>query len=237
MNKQKQVSDKTQKEIEEIFQKIESMVKDKSEITMLEKISDKTKSDPFKVLISTILSHRTRDESTEKAVERLFSVYKNAWSLSKANIKEIKKLIKPVGFYNVKSKRIKEVSKILIKKFDGKVPNEFEKLLSLPGIGRKTANCVLVYAFNKPAIPVDTHVHRISNRIGLVHTKNHFETELELMKVIPINYWIKINGLFVSFGKTICRPINPKCHECLIRNVCEFYEKHHSISYKVKNFA
>jgi endonuclease-3 len=150
--------------------------------------------------------------------------YKDAWSLSKANIKEVRKLIRPVGFYKIKSKRIIEISRILIENFDGKVPNEVEKLLSLPGVGRKTANCVLVYAFNKPAIPVDTHVHRISNRIGLVHTKNPLETEVELRKVIPRKYWLKINKLLVSFGQTICNPINPKCYECSIKNFCEFYK-------------
>ncbi|MEM3507028.1 MAG: endonuclease III, partial [Candidatus Bathyarchaeia archaeon] len=125
---------------------------------MLEEISDQASIDPFKVLISTILSHRTRDENTKKATENLFLAYKDAPSLAKANIKEIRKLIKPAGFYKVKSKRIKEISKIIAENFNGKVPDSLEKLLSLPGIGRKTANCVLVYAFNKPAIPVATHV-------------------------------------------------------------------------------
>ncbi|MBS7648557.1 MAG: endonuclease III [Candidatus Bathyarchaeia archaeon] len=199
------------------------MVKKKSK-TALDEISKQASSDPFKVLISTILSHRTRDESTKKAAESLFSIYSNALSLSKASVKEIRKLIKSVGFYRVKSKRIKEVSRILVENFGGKVPDSLEKLLSLPGIGRKTANCVLVYAFNKPAIPVDTHVHRISNRIGLVRTKNHFETELELKKIIPKEHWIRINNLLVSFGQSICKPVSPKCYECSIRSSCEFYK-------------
>ncbi|MEM2897198.1 MAG: endonuclease III [Candidatus Bathyarchaeia archaeon] len=199
------------------------MVKKKSK-TALDEISKQASSDPFKVLISTILSHRTRDESTKKAAESLFSTYSNALSLSKASVKEIRKLIKSVGFYRVKSKRIKEVSRILVENFGGKVPDSLEKLLSLPGIGRKTANCVLVYAFNKPAIPVDTHVHRISNRIGLVRTKNHFETELELKKIIPKEHWIRINNLLVSFGQSICKPVSPKCYECSIRSSCEFYK-------------
>jgi endonuclease-3 len=217
------MSFKTQKEIEKIFERIEAIVKNKPK-TMLDEVSNQVGMDPFKVLISTILSHRTRDENTKKAVEKLFLNYKDAWSLSKANIKEVRKLIRPVGFYKIKSKRIIEISRILVKNFDGKVPNEIEKLLSLPGVGRKTANCVLVYAFNKPAIPVDTHVHRISNRIGLVHTKNPLETEIELRKVIPRKYWLKINKLLVSFGQTICKPINPKCYECSIKNFCEFYK-------------
>ncbi|MEM3570963.1 MAG: endonuclease III [Candidatus Bathyarchaeia archaeon] len=210
------------------------MVKNKPK-TMLEEISDQASIDPFKVLISTILSHRTRDENTKKATENLFLAYKDAPSLAKANIKEIRKLIKPAGFYKVKSKRIKEISKIIAENFNGKVPDSLEKLLSLPGIGRKTANCVLVYAFNKPAIPVDTHVHRISNRIGLIHTKNHLETELELEKIIPKKYWLKINKLLVSFGQTICKPISPKCYECSIKNFCEFY-KANLVYKKLNNF-
>ncbi|MBU3942171.1 MAG: endonuclease III [Nanoarchaeota archaeon] len=177
---------------------------------------------PFKVLISVILSQRTRDENTLIASKKLFSRFDTAKKLVNADISEVKKLIKQSGFYNVKAKRIKEVSRILLNKYNGKVPHELDKLLKLPGVGRKTANCVLVYAFRKPAIPVDTHVHRISNRLGIVKTKSPEQTEHELMKKVPRKYWIEINELFVKHGQTICSPINPKCDKCPITKLCDF---------------
>ncbi|MDD5086466.1 MAG: endonuclease III [Candidatus Nanoarchaeia archaeon] len=177
---------------------------------------------PFNVLISVILSQRTRDENTEISSKRLFSKFNTAEKIANAQIFDIKKLIKSSGFYNVKAKRIRDVSRILLEKYDGKVPDDIDKLLSLPGVGRKTANCVLVYAFQKPAIPVDTHVHRISNRIGLVKTKTPEHTEKELVKIIPEKYWIKINELLVKHGQNICRPINPKCEKCSIRKLCNY---------------
>ena len=177
---------------------------------------------PFNVLISTILSQRTRDENTLKASNKLFSKFPTAEKIANANLFDIKKLIKKSGFYNVKAKRIKEVSRILLNKYNGKVPHELDKLLKLPGVGRKTANCVLVYAFRKPAIPVDTHVHRISNRLGIVKTKSPEQTEHELMKKVPRKYWIEINELFVKHGQTICSPIKPKCDKCIINKLCDF---------------
>ena len=137
---------------------------------------------PFSILIGTILSARTKDETTTKIVKALFSKYKNPKELANAKIKDVEKIIKSIGFYHVKSKRIVEVAKIINTKYKGKVPDDLETLVQLPGVGRKTANCVLVYAYEKPAIPVDIHVHRISNRLGLVDTKNPEETEQELMK-------------------------------------------------------
>ena len=177
---------------------------------------------PFHVLISTILSQRTRDENTLKASNKLFSKFPTAKKIANADISKIKELIKESGFYNVKAKRIKEVSKILLEKYNGKVPNELDKLLELPGVGRKTANCVLVYGFNIPAIPSDTHVHRISNRIGIVKTKIPEQTEYELMKKVPRKYWININELFVKHGQTTCNPIKPKCDKCSISKLCDF---------------
>ena len=177
---------------------------------------------PFNVLISTILSQRTRDENTLNASNKLFSKFPTAKKITNADISKIKKLIKESGFYNVKAKRIKEVSRILLEKYNGKVPNELDKLLKLPGVGRKTANCVLVYGFNIPAIPADTHVHRISNRLGIVKTKTPEETEYELMKKVPKKYWININELFVKHGQTICNPIKPKCDKCPISKLCDF---------------
>lgn len=150
-------------------------------ITALRDLHD-AQTGPFSILIGTILSARTKDEATTKAVKILFSKYKNSKQLANAKTKDIEKIIKSIGFFRVKSKRIIEVAKIITTKYKGKVPNNLEELIKLPGVGRKTANCVLVYAFEKPAIPVDIHVHRISNRLGLVKTKNPEETEQELMK-------------------------------------------------------
>ena len=179
---------------------------------------------PFSILIGTILSARTKDEATAKAVKVLFSKYKNPKELASAKIKDVEKIIKSIGFYHVKSKRIIEVAKIIDAKYKGKVPDDLDTLVSLPGVGRKTANCVLVYAYDKPAIPVDIHVHRISNRLGLVDTKNPEETEQELMKKIKKKYWIDINDTFVMYGQNICKPISPMCDVCKIKKSCKYYK-------------
>jgi len=178
----------------------------------------------FSILIGTILSARTKDETTAKAVKRLFSKYKTPKELANAKVKDVEKIIKPVGFYHVKSKRIIQVAKIIDSQFKGIVPDDLETLLKLPGVGRKTANCVLVYAFEKPAIPVDIHVHRISNRLGLVETKTPEDTEQELMKKIPKKYWIDINDTFVMYGQNICKPISPMCSICKIKRNCKYYK-------------
>jgi endonuclease-3 len=179
---------------------------------------------PFSILIGTILSARTKDEATAKAVKELFSKYKNPKQLASAKIKDVEKIIKSIGFFHVKSKRIIEVAKIIDKKYKGKVPDNLDALVELPGVGRKTANCVLVYAFEQPAIPVDIHVHRISNRLGLVETKNPEETEQELMKKIEKKFWIDINDTFVMYGQNICKPISPMCDVCQIKKSCKFYK-------------
>ena len=179
---------------------------------------------PFSILIGTILSARTKDESTTKVVKVLFSKYKNPKQLANAKLKDVEKIIKPIGFYHVKSKRIIEVAKIIDSKYKGKVPEDLDTLVELPGVGRKTANCVLVYAFEKPAIPVDIHVHRISNRLGLVDTKNPEETEQELMKKVDKKFWIDINDTFVMYGQNICKPISPMCDICKINRSCKFYK-------------
>ena len=179
---------------------------------------------PFSILIGTILSARTKDESTTKVVKVLFSKYKNPKQLANAKLKDVEKIIKSIGFYHVKSKRIIEVAKIIDSKYKGKVPEDLDTLVELPGVGRKTANCVLVYAFEKPAIPVDIHVHRISNRLGLVETKNPEDTEQELMKKIDKKFWIDINDTFVMYGQNICKPISPMCDVCKIKQSCKFYK-------------
>jgi len=192
--------------------------------TALKKLQTQEGGDPYKILIGTILSARTRDETTTNVIKMLFSKFKNPEELSRANLKEIKELIQKIGFYNVKAARIKEVSKILVEKYNSKVPPNLEDLLSFPGVGRKTANCVLVYGFRKPAIPVDVHVHRISNRIGIVNTKKPEETEILLQKSIDRKYWIAVNETFVVFGQNICLPIKPKCNVCRLTNLCKYYE-------------
>jgi len=179
---------------------------------------------PFSILIGTILSARTKDESTTKVVKKLFSRYRTPKALANAKVWDVEKLIKSIGFYHVKAKRIIKVAQIINSQYKGKVPENFEKLIGLPGVGRKTANCVLVYAFDKPAIPVDTHVHRISNRLGLVDTKTPEETEFELMKKIPRKYWLQINDTFVMYGQNICKPISPRCDVCKIRQICKYYK-------------
>lgn len=191
--------------------------------TALGEMSKKHTPDPFKILIGTILSHRTRDSNTEKAVNQLFTVYKNVHELANGKVSIIEKLIKPANFYRVKANRIKQVSKIIINEYNGKVPNNLDQLLPLPSVGRKTANCVLVYGFNKPAIPVDTHVHRVSNRLGIVKTKKPEETEIVLTKLLEKKYWLEINEFFVKFGQTICRPVNPKCGICKLNKICSYF--------------
>ena len=179
---------------------------------------------PFSILIGTILSARTKDETTTKAVKALFLKYKNPKDLANAKVKDVEKIIRSIGFFHVKSKRIVEVAKIIHKKYKDKVPEDLDTLVQLPGVGRKTANCVLVYAFEKPAIPVDIHVHRISNRLGLVDTKNPEETEQELMSKIDKKYWIDINDTFVMYGQNICKPISPMCDVCKIKKSCKYYK-------------
>ncbi len=192
-------------------------------MTALRELHEAETGGPFSILIGTILSARTKDESTTKVVKVLFSKYKNSKELANAKLKDIEKIIKSIGFYHVKAKRIIEVAKIIDSRYRGKVPDDLEKLVGLPGVGRKTANCVLVYAFDKPAIPVDIHVHRISNRLGLVDTKTPEETEMELMKKIPKKFWLEINDTFVMYGQNICKPISPMCEVCKIKNSCKYF--------------
>ena len=193
--------------------------------TALKNLQIQEDGDPFKILIGTILSARTRDEITTKVINSLFTEFKNPNELSEANLKDLKKAIQKIGFYNVKAARIKEVSQIIVEKYNGKVPPNIGDLLTLPGVGRKTANCVLVYGFKKPAIPVDVHVHRISNRIGIANTKKPEETEIVLQKSIDRNYWTRINETFVTFGQNICLPKNPKCNVCHLTKLCKYYKK------------
>ncbi len=177
--------------------------------------------DPFKVLVSTILSLRTKDDTTKKASLRLFKQADTPEKLAALSEEEIKKLIYPVGFYKTKAENLKKIADILIKNYSSKVPDKLEDLLELPNVGRKTANLVLSKGYNKAAICVDVHVHRISNRLGLIKTRNPKETEFALMKILPEKYWIEYNDLLVPFGQNICRPVSPFCSRCPIDNFCD----------------
>lgn len=209
--------------MDEVISAIEKMLKSDGK-TVLRDLKERGK-DPFVVLIGTILSQRTRDERTEDAVKRLFERFKGAEDLAEASPDEVAELIRGVGFYRSKSKSIVEVARIIRDKYKGIVPKDMEELLKLPSVGRKTANCVLVYGHGLNAIPVDTHVHRIANRIGIVSTRTPEETEMKLREKVPERLWTILNDLLVSFGRSICKPIGPKCEVCTIKQECNYYKK------------
>lgn len=175
---------------------------------------------PFDILVSTLLSLRTKDEVTAKATGRLLAVARTPETMVKLAPGEIEKLIYPVGFYPTKAKRLITISRILIDQYKGTVPETMEELTALPGVGRKTANLVLVEGFKIPAICVDTHVHRISNRIGYVKTKTPDKTEMALRKKLPKRHWVRYNELLVAFGQVLCRPISPFCSRCPVTEMC-----------------
>jgi endonuclease III len=203
----------------------------KEDPTALQEISDSTNGDPFRVLIATVLSQRTKDEVTAVASTRLFRKYPGPKQLSKADTRTVAKLIYPVGFYKTKAKAIKRIAKIILAEYGGRVPSDMDQLLDLPSVGRKTANCVLVYGFKQPAIPVDTHVHRIFNRIGVVNTKTPDETEQKLTSIVDKSDWLELNEVFVKFGKIVCKPIGPKCSICPLTDRCNWYRD----NYRDKN--
>ncbi len=182
-------------------------------------IARRTRS-PFRVLVSTVISARTKDEVTGAASERLFSKADSPGDMAKLPEREIAKLIYPAGFYKTKARAIRALSKQLIEDFDGEVPQTIGELLELPGVGRKTANLVVTLGFGAPGICVDTHVHRIVNRIGAVRTKNPKETEFALREVLPKRHWIEINDLLVMYGKEVCAPISPRCSMCALPTLC-----------------
>ena len=199
-----------------IFDRIETQLEGEAHLDELAK----KKQDPFKILISTILSARTRDANTRIATEELFAKYNTPKLIASAKTEEIESLIRASGFYKVKAARVKEVSQELIDRYDSKVPANYEDLVGLPGVGSKTANCVLVYAFKIPAIPVDVHVHRISNRLGWLKTMTPEKTEQALMSIIPKELWLMVNRLLVRFGQQVCKPIKPRCNICVINDLC-----------------
>lgn len=180
-------------------------------------------SDPFWVLITTILSHRTRDEVTDSASRKLYEKYVNAQNLSSADYEEVRSLIARVGFSSVKASRVIEAARIVVNDFGGKVPASIDLLMTIPGVGRKTANVVLSDSLGVPAIAVDTHVQRISRRIGLSPYDDPEKTEERLRKIVPEDIWIGFNPTLVEFGKHVCKPVKPLCGSCRISSYCEYF--------------
>ena len=177
--------------------------------------------DPYLVLIACILSLRTNDKTTYPATLRMLELAKTPHDMKGVKVEDLAKAIYPVGFYENKAKQIIELSRQIDEELDGKVPDEIEELVKFKGVGRKTANLVLSLGFNKPAICVDVHVHRIFNRLGYIKTKNPEETEFALREKLPQKYWIDINTLLVTHGQNVCKPINPKCAQCPIEKYCK----------------
>jgi endonuclease-3 len=177
--------------------------------------------DPFKVLLSTIISLRTKDEVTIEASKRLYKMLKKPEDIFNISIEDIEKAIYPCGFYKRKAVQIKKICERLVYEFEGKVPKDIDTLLTFEGVGRKTANLVLSEGYNIPAMCVDVHVHRISNRLGFINTKTPEESEFALREKLPKKYWNRYNSLLVAFGQSICRPISPYCSKCPVNNLCE----------------
>src|SRR4051812_9801835 len=191
------------------------------ELPAVEKISQSSQEDPFQVLIGTLLSARTQDATTAAASARLFARASTPRAMRALTVKQIEKLIYPVSFYRQKAKHVKETCEILVDKFGGVVPGTIEELLTLPGVGRKTANLVLILAFNSVRnICVDTHVHRISNRLGWVKTNLPDETEHALYESLDKRWWPIVNLYLVTWGQNVCRPVYPRCGECVIAKWC-----------------
>ena len=192
--------------------------------TALAKVRAETE-DPFRVLIATILSQRTRDEWTDLASRRLFAKYSDPESLAVADVGDIERLIHPVNFYRGKARKIREVARVLLERHGGRVPDTYAELLALPQVGPKTANCVLVYGYGRAGIPVDVHVHRVSNRLAIVRTAAPEETEAALKRIVPRDRWYLVNELFVRFGKDICKPIGPRCEVCTFTSFCAYFRR------------
>jgi len=209
----------TNKDLPAIFKLLRSEFK-RFKTPYVTEVAAEVRKDPFKVLISCIISLRTKDETTREASMRLFERASTPQATARLNVKEIEKLIYPAGFYRVKARTIKEISARLIKEFNGAVPSTIDELLTLKGVGRKTANLVVTMGFLLPGICVDVHVHRITNRWGYVSTKTPEQTEFELRRVLPNRYWIPINDLLVAYGQNVCTPVSPHCSVCRLSGYC-----------------
>lgn len=184
-----------------------------------------TQQTPFQILIGIVLSQRTRDENTDKAAKRLFSRYPDSEILSRAKVKDIEKLIRPSGFYRQKAKRIREIAKIISEGYGGEVPKTMEELIKLPGVGRKTASCTLLYGHNISCIPCDVHVMVIAQRLGWTNKKNPDDIQKDLERKIPKKYWNRINELFVKHGQITCLTRRPLCYKCPVVKLCNYKEK------------
>jgi endonuclease III len=204
--------DKIYAELKDQFQKFKTPV--------VELVEAQTK-DPFKILVATILSARTKDETTSEVVDFLFKVIEKPEDINKFTVEEIEEMIYPVGFFRNKAKHLKQLPVVLKSEFKNIIPDEIDDLIKLPGVGRKTANLVRAVAFRKPAICVDIHVHRISNRFGYIRTNTPFESEMTLREKLPEKYWINYNSFLVAYGQNHCTPRNPKCNSCPIYEECE----------------
>lgn len=202
--------------IDEIVQKLKDAHQPRSEfVELMEQFQN-----PYLVLVGCILSLRTNDKTTYPATLRMLELAKTPDEMSKINPEVLAKAIYPVGFYENKAKQIIELSCQIVEELDGKVPDEIEELIKFKGVGRKTANLVLAKGFNKPAICVDVHVHRIFNRLGYVKTKTPEETEFALREKLPVKYWLDINTLLVTHGQNVCKPQKPNCNQCPISEWC-----------------
>lgn len=204
-------------DIEKIVQILKEQYKDKTS-GLMDVAS--TRRDPFLTLVSCLLSLRTKDEVTAVASKRLFGLANTPEQMLRLKSEEIETAIYPVGFYRRKTQQILDICRVLVAEYESRVPDNIEELLKLKGVGRKTANIVITMGYNRPGIAVDTHVHRISNRLGLVATKDPHQTEFALRKTLPKPYWIFFNELLVKHGKAICTPIRPKCSICPITEYC-----------------
>jgi len=211
------------KRTEESFNKVVPLIREAVRgkgVPSVTEISRKTRS-PFKVLVSTVISSRTKDEVTADASRRLFTEADTPRKLARLSEERIARLIYPAGFYRVKAKNLRAMAIMIVERFKGRVPQTIDELTTLPGVGRKTANLVLTLAFGKDAICVDTHVHRIVNRIGVLKTSTPVETEFALRKALPKKLWAEINDLLVTYGKRVCTPISPRCSVCVIDAYCK----------------
>ncbi len=207
----------TDTDIDKIVERLKQAKQPRSEfVNLMESFND-----PYLVLIACILSLRTNDKTTYPATLRMLELGRTPEDFAKCDVKELEKAIYPVGFYANKAKQIVELSKELVEKYNSKVPESIEEMTKFNGVGRKTANLVMSQGFRKPAICVDVHVHRIFNRLGYIKTKNPEETEFALREKLPEKYWIDINTLLVTHGQNVCKPINPKCDICPVKDLCK----------------
>ena len=189
--------------------------------TALTAVAERTRRDPFRILIGTVLSLRTKDETTAAACERLFALAEEPAAMAALAEESVDRAIYPVGFHATKARNILEICRILVNEYQGIVPGDIDTLITLPGVGRKTANLVVTIGYGKPGICVDVHVHRISNRWGYIATKNPDRSEFALREKLPSEYWIRYNDLLVMYGQNLCKPVSPFCSRCRLSSFCD----------------